>query len=38
MEFCSENGEMDPSRHIDLVDFSEILRAKGFDINTAMGE
>lgn len=33
MEFCTENGEMDPSRHVDLIEFADILRLKGFDIN-----
>ncbi|CAD8112864.1 unnamed protein product [Paramecium primaurelia] len=38
MEFCTENGEMDPSRHVDLIEFPEILRNKGFDIGAPMGE
>lgn len=39
MEFCTENGEMDPSRHIDLIEFPDLLREKkGFDIGVPMGE
>jgi len=38
MEFCTENGEMDPSRHIDLIEFPDVLREKGFDIGVPMGE
>lgn len=32
MEFCNEDGEMIPTRHVDLIAFGEVLKAKGLDI------
>ncbi|CAK79301.1 unnamed protein product (macronuclear) [Paramecium tetraurelia] len=29
---------MDPSRHIDLIEFPDVLRNKGFDIGAPLGE
>jgi len=32
MEFCNADGEMIPTRHIDLIAFGETLKNKGLDV------
>ncbi len=32
MLFCNQDGELIPTRHVDLIAMGEILRARGLDI------
>ena len=30
--FCNQDGEMIPSRHVDLISFGEVLKGQGLDV------